>query len=193
MEYIASWFQYVLRYLGLFNKEGQLVFLGLDNAGKTTLMGALSTGFVKQSVPTHHATKASFTIGKIDFSCFDVGGQIEVRELWKNYFPIVSGIIFIVDSRERLDEAKEALDGVLQDSNIQSVPILILGNKIDDPRAMSEDSLKFKLGVTSQLTGKQASAKDLKEKKIRPMELFMCSVINKMGYKQGFEWLGNYI
>ena len=60
------------------------------------------------------------------------------------------------------------------------MPFLILGNKIDAPGAVSEEDLRYKLGIY-QTTGKNAPV--LKD--IRPLEVFMCSVVLKQGYKEG--------
>lgn len=78
------------------------------------------------------------------------------RRVWKDYFPAVDGIVFMVDSfaRERFVEAKAELDSLLADEQVAMAPVLILGNKIDKPGAASEDEIRHMFGLHGQTTGK---------------------------------------
>jgi len=196
MESIWDWFTGVLQYFGLMFKEGNLVFIGLDNAGKTTLLGILKNGHLKQCPPTFQPTSEELLISSIKFTCYDLGGHLEARKIWRNYFPAVNGIVFLVDSMEtdRFGEVKEELDGILSNDTISQIPILVLGNKIDHPKAVSEEILRLQLGLQSNVTtGKQTTKKEIKELKRRPVEVFMCSLINRQGFREGFMWLSQYM
>jgi len=191
--WLWDWFTGMLNYLGLYKKSGKLVFLGLDNAGKTTLMHMLKDDKMAQHVPTLHPTSEELTMGNIRFTAFDLGGHQNARRVWKDYFPAVDAIVFIVDSvdRQRLPESKAELDSLLSDEQIINCPVLILGNKIDRAGATSEDELRNYLGLHGVTTGKgNISKADLRG---RPMELFMCSLLQRQGYGEGFRWLAQYL
>ncbi|CAJ0954981.1 unnamed protein product [Ranitomeya imitator] len=169
-EWIYNGFSSVLQFLGLYKKSGKLVFLGLDNAASEEL-----------------------TIAGMTFTTFDLGGHEQARRVWKNYLPAINGIVFLVDcvDHSRLMESKVELNALMTDETISNVPILILGNKIDRPEAISEEKLRELFGLYGQTTGK--GNVPLKDLNARPMEVFMCSVLKRQGYGEGFRWLSQYI
>ncbi|KAG8439137.1 hypothetical protein GDO86_005377, partial [Hymenochirus boettgeri] len=178
---------------GLYKKTGKLVFLGLDNAGKTTLLQMLKDGRMGQYLPTLHPTSEELTISGMTFTTFDLGGHLQARRVWKNYLPAINGIVFLIDcaDHQRLSESKQELDALMADETIASVPILILGNKIDRPEAINEERLLHIFGIFGQTTGKGKITH--KQMSTRPLEVFMCSILKRQGYGEGFRWLSQYI
>lgn len=191
--FLWDWLTGMLSFLGLYKKSGKLVFLGLDNAGKTTLLHMLKDDRMAQHVPTLHPTSEELSMGGMRFTTFDLGGHQQARRVWKDYFPAVDGIVFLIDTfdRQRFVEAKAELDSLLTDEQVANAPVLILGNKIDIPGAASEDEIRMQFGLHGQTTGRgTVPRRDLPG---RPMELFMCSVLKRQGYGEGFRWLAQYI
>jgi GTP-binding protein SAR1 len=127
------------------------------------------------------------------FTTFDLGGHHQARRVWKDYFPAVDAVVFLIDAcdRGRFQESLVELNSLLTDEQLANCPVLILGNKIDRPGAASEEELRNVFGLYGQTTGKGSVPRS--ELPGRPLELVMCSVLRRQGYGEGFRWLAQYI
>merc|ERR1712098_308852 len=174
----------------VFKKETQVLFLGLDNAGKTTLLHKLRDNTVNIHEPTRHAQQQDLIIGNLAVRATDMGGHAAARRLWRDYFVKVDAIVFLVDASNstRFEESRAELNSLFLDEQLQDVPFVILGNKIDAPGAVSEPELRRELGVT-MTTGKPAP----RTNGVRPVEIFMCSVVLGNGYMEALNWMKDQI
>eukprot|EP00388_Colpodella_angusta_P023363 GDKJ01059807.1.p1 GENE.GDKJ01059807.1~~GDKJ01059807.1.p1 ORF type:complete len:191 (-),score=44.83 GDKJ01059807.1:166-738(-) len=188
--FIFNWLSDTLGWLGLLHKNTRVVFLGLDNAGKTTLLQKLKDNRVSANIPTLHPHTEDVILGKTKFNIVDLGGHYTARKVWKDYYEDLGAIIFLVDASDptRFAEARDELKGLFEDDSIADTPIAILGNKIDAPTAVSEEVLRQHLGLHEN-TGYGNNG----QAKTRPVKLVMCSVINQAGYDVAFKWINDRI
>ncbi|MES1902024.1 MAG: GTP-binding protein SAR1a [Paramarteilia canceri] len=194
---LLNWFSGIFQYFGSFFKEGtEILFLGLDNAGKTTLLGKLDKSKLIASDPTLKPTRHELHVNNVKFITTDVGGHIEARKVWKDYYMFTKGILFIIDAadRRRFTEAKHELMQILNESSVQNVPIAILANKIDIRNSASEEEICNVLQIGQLRTGKEikASGSAKEANGIRPLEIFMCSLIKDQGFVEPFRWLAGH-
>ncbi|PFH51363.1 hypothetical protein AMATHDRAFT_47088 [Amanita thiersii Skay4041] len=137
---------------GLFGKkEMRILMVGLDAAGKTTILYKLKLGEIVTTIPTIASGFNVETVEykNISFTVWDVGGQDKIRPLWRHYFQNTQGIIFVVDSndRERVSEAREELQRMLNEDELRDALLLVFANKQDLPNAMNAAEITDKLGL----------------------------------------------
>jgi len=158
-------------------KEIRILVLGLDNAGKTTLLYRLKIGEVVTTIPTIGFNVESVTYKNLNFNVWDLGGQTSIRPYWRCYYPNTQAIIFVVDSTDidRLQTAAEELLTMLNEDELREVSLLVFANKQDQPGAKGtvEISQALQLG-------------DLRDRNwtIKP-----CSAIDGSGVNEGMDWL----
>ncbi|XP_048782235.1 ADP-ribosylation factor 5 isoform X2 [Tympanuchus pallidicinctus] len=92
-------------------KQMRILMVGLDAAGKTTILYKLKLGEIVTTIPTIGFNVETVEYKNICFTVWDVGGQDKIRPLWRHYFQNTQGLIFVVDSndRERVQESAEEL------------------------------------------------------------------------------------
>merc|ERR1719161_2994884 len=125
--------------------------LGLDAAGKTTILYKLKLGEVVTTIPTIGFNVETVEYKNITFTVWDVGGQSKIRPLWRHYYQGTNGLIFVVDSsdRDRVEDAREELTNILSADEMRDAVLLVLANKQDLPRAMPAAEITEKLGLNS--------------------------------------------
>jgi len=141
----------------LFGKrQMRILMVGLDAAGKTTILYKLKLGEIVTTIPTIGFNVETVEYKNISFTVWDVGGQDKIRPLWRHYFQNTQGLIFVVDSndRERAVEAREELSKMLSEDELRDAVLLVFANKQDLPNAMSAAEITDKLGL-NQLRGRQ--------------------------------------
>ncbi|KAL4646470.1 ADP-ribosylation factor 1 [Arapaima gigas] len=137
---------------GLFGKkEMRILMVGLDAAGKTTILYKLKLGEIVTTIPTIGFNVETVEYKNISFTVWDVGGQDKIRPLWRHYFQNTQGLIFVVDSndRERVNEAREELMRMLAEDELRDAVLLVFANKQDLPNAMNAAEITDKLGLHS--------------------------------------------
>ncbi|KRX42955.1 ADP-ribosylation factor 1-like 2 [Trichinella murrelli] len=135
---------------GLFGKkEVRILMVGLDAAGKTTILYKLKLGEIVTTIPTIGFNVETVEYKNISFTVWDVGGQDKIRPLWRHYFQNTQGLIFVVDSndRERVGEARDELIRMLAEDELRDAVLLVFANKQDLPNAMNAAEVTDKLGL----------------------------------------------
>jgi len=140
-------------------KEMRILMVGLDAAGKTTILYKLKLGEVVTTIPTIGFNVETVEYKNISFTVWDVGGQDKIRPLWRHYYQNTQGIIFVVDSndKERIDDssgteknsAREELHRMLAEDELRDAVLLVFANKQDLPNAMSVNEVTERLGLNS--------------------------------------------
>jgi len=131
------------------NKEMRILMLGLDSAGKTTILFKLKLGQSVTTIPTVGFNVETVSYKNVKFNVWDVGGQDKIRPLWRHYYTGTQGLIFVVDcaDKERIDEARRELHKIISDREMKDAIILIFANKQDLKGALTPEEIPDKLGL----------------------------------------------
>merc|ERR1711991_685319 len=168
-----------LRALASRKKTTRLLMIGLDNAGKSTILYKLKLGEVVQSIPTIGFNVETVEYKSLKFMVWDIGGQDRIRNLWRHYYNGTQGLIFVIDSsdRDRIDEARDELHKALNEVELEKVKVLVLANKQDLAQAMPAAEVSERLQL-----------KDIKDK---PWYIQSCSAVSGDGLSEGLDWLAD--
>jgi small GTP-binding protein len=174
---MGNWFAKVMDLIEG-KQEKRILMLGLDAAGKTTLLYQFKVGDVVHTIPTIGFNVEEVEYKNIKFTVFDVGGQQRLRPLWQHYYHGCDALIYLVDSndQERFEEACEELHGIIGSMEFNpNAPVLIFSNKQDLPNSVNASKL--------------ADVLLLPKVKGRSWYIQPCIATNGTGLIEGFEWL----
>ncbi|KAK2726630.1 hypothetical protein QYM36_007459 [Artemia franciscana] len=131
--------------------EHKIVIVGLDNAGKTTILYQFLMNDVVQTSPTIGSNVEEIVWKNIHFIMWDLGGQESLRVAWNTYYIHTEFIILVVDStdRERLSISREELHKVVNQDELKNAAILLFANKQDVKGCMSVAEISRQLNLTS--------------------------------------------
>jgi len=139
----------ILKKLKKNQKEARILVLGLDNAGKTTILKKLSEEDISHIMPTQGFNIKSLVHDGFKLNVWDIGGQKTIRPYWSNYFESSDCLVYVIDSsdRRRLEESGSELNELLQEDKLANVPLLIFANKQDLLQALPADEIAEELSL----------------------------------------------
>mmetsp|Transcript_25307 Transcript_25307/g.60101 ORF Transcript_25307/g.60101 Transcript_25307/m.60101 type:complete len:185 (-) Transcript_25307:35-589(-) len=158
-------------------REMRLLMVGLDNAGKTTVVKKFNGEDIDEISPT-----LGFNIKTMDYrgyklNVWDVGGQKTLRSYWRNYFESTDGMIWVVDSADvrRLADCAEELQNLLHQEKLAGASLLVLANKQDLAGALAPEEIAKVLKIDGETQ--------------RHCHIQACSAVTGEGLEAGVDWL----
>lgn len=140
-----------------FKQDVRILMVGLDAAGKTTILYKLKLGEVVTPIPTIGFNVEEVSYKNVHFTMWDVGGQKKLRDMWRYYYTNTNAVIFVVDSadHDRIDnDCKEELHNLMNQDELKDATFLIYANKQDFAGALNPTQLAERLQLNT-LKGKK--------------------------------------
>ena len=162
------------------SKEVRILILGLDNAGKTTILYKLQNEAEDEEVmtiPTIGFNVETLQYKNIKFQVWDLGGQTSIRPYWRCYYQNTNAVIYVVDSAdtERMGISKQELVTMLEEEELKDAALMVFANKQDLPNAATAEVIAEKLGLSAL--------------KNRQWQIFKTSALKGDGLYDGLDWL----
>nr|AAL73237.1 ADP-ribosylation factor-like protein [Coprinopsis cinerea] len=164
-------------------REMRILFLGLDNAGKTTILKKLNNEDISGISPTLGFNIKTFVHRAYTLNIWDVGGQTTLRPYWRNYFEQTDALVWVVDSsdRMRMHDCKRELHSLLTEDRLAGASLLVFANKQDLPGSMDD----------SEISNVSLLALDLPSIKSHHWTIWPCSAVTGQNLVSGLDWVVN--
>lgn len=159
-------------------KDMRILMVGLDNAGKTTIVKRINGEDTSGISPTLGFNIKTMQYKSYRLNIWDVGGQKTLRSYWRNYYEQTDGLIWVVDSSDlrRLEDCGQELRGLLKEEKLLGASLLIFANKQDLKGSLKPDEIAKVLNLEAMDNS-------------RNWQIVGCSAMTGDGLLQGFDWL----
>ena len=159
----------------------KIIILGMQNAGKTTILYRLSLGQLVKTTPTIGSNVEELTYNNVKFQAWDLGGQESTRSVWDVYYMNTDAVVYVIDSQddEYFEESKSQFHKLILNPTLKNATILIFANKQDLPGAKDINKL----------------VQDYEFFKIKNhiWHIQPCSALNGEGLVTGIKWLSEQL
>lgn len=175
-------FTKLLTFLGLKKKEINVLVVGLDNSGKSSVMNHFKSKETKvtEIVPTVGFSVEKFGFKNLSVTAFDMSGQGRYRNLWEHYYSGIEAIIFVIDATDslRFVVVRDELEMMLKHSDLRDrgIPLLFLANKSDLPSSLSSSHISTAVGLSNIISN-------------NPWIIVSSNAVQGDGLEEGIDWL----
>jgi ADP-ribosylation factor-like protein 2 len=168
----------IIRKLKKKENEMRILMLGLDNAGKTTILLKFCGEDICEIPPTVGFNIKTIAVDRFKVNVWDVGGQKSIRSFWRNYFDQTDGLVWVVDSSDhhRLLDCKNELSMILKEERLCGASLLILANKQDLPGAVPIGEISRILDLDSVKSSRRCA-------------VFPCSAYDAESVQTSLSWV----
>ena len=171
----------VIEFFSRSKNNFKIIILGIQNAGKTTILYRLALGQLVKTTPTIGSNVEEINYNNVKFQAWDLGGQENMRSVWDVYYSNTDGVIFVIDSndKENYEESKNQFYKILQNDTLKNAVILIFANKQDL--------------ITSKKVNEIIEIYELDSIKNHVWHIQPCSANTGEGLLTGIKWLSDQL